>query len=185
MSEFHEGKLLVATPAITESTFARSVVLICVHNEEGAFGLILNQPLDDVPVAEQLPAWDNLVVAPSVFFRGGPVEPAAGFGLGKWAETPAVENWTPLMDRVALLNLSEPPEEAPNTLEQCRLFAGYSGWEAGQLETEIEDRGWFVVPAEPGDLFAERPEDLWKSVLFRQTGEMKLYAYFPADPRAN
>ncbi|MFQ5380983.1 MAG: YqgE/AlgH family protein [Dehalococcoidia bacterium] len=185
MPEFHGGKLLVATPAITDPNFSRTVLLLCTHNEEGAFGLVLNRPMTDLKVVDQLPIWSEQVAAPAVFFRGGPVEPAAGLALGRWETVPALPDWSPVLERVAMLNISESPEEVPGRLAECRIYAGYAGWGAGQLEGEIEGGGWFVVEADPGDIFASDPDGLWRAVLSRQTGEMRLYSYFPADPRAN
>ncbi len=185
MSEFHPGKLLVATPTITDPNFFRTVVLVCTHNEEGALGLVLNRPMTDLKVVDQLPIWSEQVAAPAVFFRGGPVEPAAGLALGRWETAPSLPDWSPVLDGVAMLNVVESPEDVPGRLAECRIYAGYAGWGAGQLEEEIKGGGWFVVAAEPDDVFVSDPDGLWRTVLSRQTGEMKLYSYFPTDPRVN
>ena len=66
-----------------------------------------------------------------------------------------------------------------------RIYAGYAGWSAGQLEAEIQAGAWFVVAAEAADLFAPEPERLWGQVLRRQPGEVALLATMPADPTEN
>ena len=86
---------------------------------------------------------------------------------------------------VALIDLRTLPEEMEVELREVRVFVGYSGWGAGQLETEVEEGGWFVVDPEPGDPFSANPDDLWKDVLSRQSGELRLYSFFPLDPTQN
>jgi putative transcriptional regulator len=71
------------------------------------------------------------------------------------------------------------------TVEHVRIFAGYAGWGAGQLEAEVAEEAWFVVAAETGDAFTIEPDRLWHEVLGRQRGELRLYRHFPLDPRDN
>jgi putative transcriptional regulator len=65
------------------------------------------------------------------------------------------------------------------------VFAGYSGWGAGQLEREIEEEAWFVVDADPADPFSDNPETLWRDILKRQRGRLAMFAYAPKDPQVN
>jgi len=185
MGASHAGKLLVATPAITDPNFHRTVVLLCTHDEDGAFGLVLNRPIEGAKVVDHVPQWSEHAAAPAVMFRGGPVEPSAGFALGLVDRLPEGVPWSPVLEGLALLNLNGTPEDLGGCLVECRLFAGYSGWSPGQLEGEIDGGGWFVVDAEPADPFAGDPAGLWRAVLARQTGETRLYSYFPLDPRVN
>jgi putative transcriptional regulator len=175
------GKLLVATPTIVDPHFERTVVLLCRHDGEGAFGLILNRP-SDIPVAAHLPDWADLVATPAVVGFGGPVDPDAAVGLGS-GPVPS-DLWTPVADRLGLVDLSMRPADFPG-LETVRIFAGYSGWGPDQLDNEIEDAGWFVVDSTQGDVFSDAPGELWSSVLRRQRDEIALFADFPADPGMN
>ncbi len=77
------GKLLVATPSLVDPNFARTVVLICEHNAEGALGVVLNRPMEHATIGEHLPAWAPFVSTPPVIFQGGPVEPATALALGE------------------------------------------------------------------------------------------------------
>src|SRR5690606_27818234 len=82
MSESYAGKLLVAGPDLLDPNFARSVVLICLHDDAGAFGLVLNRPLA-AAVVDHLPAWAEWASHPASLFSGGPVDPTAVVGLGR------------------------------------------------------------------------------------------------------
>jgi putative transcriptional regulator len=182
MSDSFAGKLLVAGPELTEATFARTVVLVCLHDAEGAFGLILNRPYP-APVVDHLPAWGEWASRPAVLFEGGPVDPTAVVGLGRTRDAEALA--IPVSQGVGLLNLGRAPGDWTGALDAVRVFAGYSGWAAGQLEAEVLQQAWFVLDAEPGDPFSESPEDLWRRVLRRQRGEPALYAHLPRDPSMN
>jgi putative transcriptional regulator len=83
------------------------------------------------------------------------------------------------------LDLERDPDDLAMGVEAIRVFAGYAGWGPGQLEREIEAGAWFIVPAEPGDVMSDDPEQLWKRVLRRQGGQLAVVATFPADPSLN
>ncbi len=183
MSENLAGMLLVAVPTMLDPNFHRTVVLVCEHNEDGALGLILNRPTTAV-VEDYLPGWLDLVPQPAVVFEGGPVQREVAIGLGRSRSGIAIAGWTPVTDRVGLVDLSTDPG-AVGSLEAVRVFSGYAGWSTGQLEAELDDNGWFVVPSSPDDGFASDPPDLWSSVLKRQRGPLAIYAYFPLDPSVN
>jgi putative transcriptional regulator len=179
------GRLLVATPLIGDPNFERAVVLVLEHNDDGALGLVINRPTD-TEVAAAVPGWDLLAPPPPVVFVGGPVSPESAVCLGRVGPGPPAdeEAWKPLFDRLATVDASRPAADVDG-VETVRLFAGYAGWGAGQLETEIEAGAWFVVDRQPGDEFTDEPEGLWRAVLRRQPGELALFATFPDDPRAN
>lgn len=179
------GRLLVATPKLTDPNFFRTVVLLCMHDDNGAFGVVLNRPLESVSVAEHVPAWSEHASTPAVVFVGGPVEPTTAIAIGRSRTDSDFEGWTGLTGRIGLVDLEANPDGVMDGLEAVRLFAGYSGWGAGQLESEIEDDAWFVVEAEHDDVFTEAPERLWRGVLQRQGGKLAMFAYVPTDPSLN
>jgi len=182
------GRLLVAAPRLVDPNFARSVVLVCRHDGDGALGLVLNRPTS-VTVAEALPAWVEPLAPPNVVFLGGPVQPEMAVGLGcllpEQAGRPDSEQWTPVDDRLGLVNLGAPPSAEVGLLEQLRVFAGYAGWSAGQLDFEVASADWFVLDALEGDPFTAAPGGLWRRVLHRQRGPVALFADFPPDPSLN
>jgi putative transcriptional regulator len=192
MSTSLRGRLLVAMPVIDEPSFARTVVLLLDHDDDGALGIVLNRR-SPVPVDEALAAWAPLVTDPRVVFGGGPVEPTAVVALGQVrdAQTPdpaadadeVLTGAPEVFEGIRLVDLEQEPD--PSLLARVRVFAGYAGWTPGQLEDEIDEGAWLVVAAEADDLFTPAPELLWREVLGRQPGRERLLASFPDDPRAN
>jgi len=87
--------------------------------------------------------------------------------------------------RLGLVDLDAPPEVLAAEVTEFRVFAGYAGWGAGQLRSEIEEGAWFVLAGEPNDVFIDDPEQLWRQVLRRQGGDLALVATFPDDPGLN
>ncbi len=183
MTESLAGKLLVAAPDLDDPNFFRTVVLVVEHDdEEGALGLVLNRP-SDTAVDEHLPDWGFAVADPAVVFVGGPVTPQVAIGLADEPGTPPAD-WSPALDGIGLIDLAHAPE-ALGGVRRARVFAGYSGWVAGQLEMELAIGSWFVVGAVPGDVFSTAPQDLWREVLRRQESRISWFANYPLDPRLN
>lgn len=185
MTESLTGKLLVASPKLVDPNFARTVVLVCRHDDEGALGLVLNRPIDEAPVSEHLPAWQLFVASPPVVFLGGPVEPTVALALGRVLDGAGHAALTPVTGSASLIDLGEEPATLQGQLESARVFVGYSGWTGGQLEAEIADGGWFVVESQPRDAFTDVPDDLWRIVLKREGGRLAMFAFAPQDPRIN
>jgi putative transcriptional regulator len=178
------GKLLVATPVIGDGTFERSVVLLLEHSDEGAFGLVLNQPTE-LDLLDPLPQWYSLAAHPSVVFVGGPVEQERAIALARADGPVGIDGWSPIIGGIGTLDLNLGPEDVGPGLEEIRVFAGYAGWQAGQLEGEIGVGAWFVVDPMAEDLLCDEPEALWARVLRRQPGSTSWFASYPADPSAN
>ncbi len=185
------GALLVATPLLDDPNFRRSVVLILEHDEDGGtLGVVLNRP-SDISVTQVLPSWDSLVTGPSVLFQGGPVQTDSALALAAVPSGEEPLGWrrlhspTPAVARLGTVDLDAPPEILAGEITQMRIFAGYAGWSAGQLEAEIRQGAWYLVDAEPGDTFHSDPESLWRAVLRRQRNELAFVATFPDDPNMN
>ncbi len=178
------GRLLVATPILRDSAFDHTVVLVLEHDDQGAVSVVLNRPTE-TEVARPLPQWGALAAHPPVVFAGGPVAQGGVIGLARAGVEEPAEGWSPVLDRLGTLDLATRLEGIEDGIEEIRLFSGYAGWQAGQLEAEIEARAWFVVDAEPGDALSPSPERLWDAVLRRQRGRIALFAHFPPDPSSN
>ena len=89
------------------------------------------------------------------------------------------------MDGLGTLDIERDPDDIGQRVEEMRLFVGYAGWGAGQLEGEIASGAWFVVEARPGDALSTEPDELWRTVLRRQGGRLAVVSAFPADPSLN
>ncbi len=179
------GQLLVATPSLRDPTFHRTVVLLLDHGDDGGLGVVLNRPLE-VAVSAVLPPWQPHATAPAVLFQGGPVALDSALGLvgvpGDTREPPGVRR---INGSVGLVDLDVEPADVVPELSGLRVFAGYAGWSTGQLEREVEEGSWYVVDSEPRDAFTDQPEQLWRTVLRRQPGDLALVAAFPEDPELN
>lgn len=199
------GRLLVATPVLAEATFRRTVVIVLDHDEQGALGVVLNRP-SPLPVRRVLPQWETAVAPPPVIFEGGPVAadsavalaaltgpvPSRGPELGPAGLGPVglggmePPGWRQVVGSLGLLDVTVPPEEIRDRLAALRIFVGYAGWGAGQLEHEIAADAWYVVAAAAGDVFTDSPETLWRAVLRRQADAgLAIVSTFPDDPALN
>lgn len=185
MAQSLAGRLLVATPGLEDPNFRRTVVLMVAHNDDGSFGLVLNRPVDEVDLRQVLPAWAPLAAEPPLLFTGGPVEPSSALALGRAPDGPPASGWTPVVGDVGLVSLNEGPEDVALRIDRVRIFAGYAGWGAGQLEDELRAEAWFVVDALPADAFTPEPATLWREVLRRQPGKLAMFAFYPEDPARN
>jgi len=178
------GRLLVASPSLGDPNFARTVVLLLDHDEDGTLGVVLNRPTA-VEVRDILPPWADLAAVPDVVFQGGPVALDSAIGVAAVPGEGEPLGWRHVHDRLGLVDLDAPPEILAAELGGLRIFAGYAGWSSGQLEDEMAQGAWYVVEAEAGDAFSAEPEALWRSVLRRQSGELALVATYPEDPSLN
>jgi putative transcriptional regulator len=180
-----EGRLLVATPVLTEGPFSRAVVQLLQHSaEDGALGVVVNHP-SGTDLREVLPGWALLSPDPTVVFDGGPVQQTAAICLGR-LRTGAPEDPTYVaVPGAPWLGTVDLDEDAADPVEEVRVFAGYAGWSPGQLEDEVAEGGWWVVDALPGDCFSTEPELLWRQVLRRQGMPLALAASYPEDPTLN
>ncbi len=183
------GRLLVASPQLSDPNFDRSVVLVLEHGDDGTLGLVLNRPTA-TPVADVLAPWAGAAdqAPPAVIFEGGPVSPDVAVGLaGASAGGTAGDGdaWHPVVGDVGLVDLSAGPAGRAGAPLAVRVFAGYAGWGPGQLDGELAEGAWFVVDAQASDLVAGEPADLWRAVLRRQPGALRILASYPADPAAN
>jgi putative transcriptional regulator len=178
------GSLLIAAPTMADPNFARTIVLLLDSSESGALGVVLNRPTE-LEVADVLLPWADLVVGPGVLFQGGPVETDAALAVARVSAEDEPVGWRRVFGSTGLVDLDAPVEILSDAVSALRIFAGYAGWGAGQLEAEIEEGAWYVVPAEPQDPFLDDPERLWSQVLRRQGGQLAMLATMPSEPGLN
>lgn len=181
--ELKQGILLLSDPFLKDPNFARSVVLLCEHNSEGSFGLVLNKksPHRLSDLVEK--AFDLTITV----FDGGPVqqntlhfihrkphlipesvEVTKGIFWGGHFET--------ILDLLRDGSLSQ---------DDIRFFLGYSGWSQGQLEEEHEGKSWIIAPATSALIFLPKEEMIWKKSLHSLGGEYAQMSNYPSDPQLN
>ncbi|MCY3557845.1 MAG: YqgE/AlgH family protein [Chloroflexi bacterium] len=159
------GSILVASRHLADPNFFRTVLLILEHGN-GALGVVLNRPTA-LTIADAVPNWAGLVAKPAVVFQGGPVERTAAIGLARpsGAFDPD-QSWFSLSIRepgreLGIVNLGAEPSDLAGVVRDVRIFSGYAGWTAGQLEGEIQAGGWLVLDHEAFDPLTSDPATLW------------------------
>jgi putative transcriptional regulator len=176
------GQLLIAEPRLSDPNFRRSVVLVLAHDAEGALGVVLNRPTA-VPACEVVEELAPLVEASDMLHDGGPVQRDGVVVLADFAEPEESERL--VVGSVGMLSDLSEPERLCDSVRRVRAFAGYAGWGAGQLESELQREDWFLEPARVDDVFSSTPGELWSSVLERKGGSYRLVSRMPDDPSLN
>jgi putative transcriptional regulator len=180
-----KGKLLVATPLLQEPTFGRTVIALLEHTRsDGAIGVVINRPTS-APIADVLPGVAELVTPPAVVFDGGPVSPQTAIALANTHPGADGAGVAPVVAPLATVDLDADPALLAASLRTLRVFAGYAGWAAGQLEGEIAEGAWYVVDSLPADPFVADPDGLRAAVLRRQGWPLAAAAHSPLDPALN
>lgn len=181
------GQLLVASPVLRESTFARTVVYLLEHDGGGTVGVVLNRP-SHTPVGQVLPAWHDAVCDPDVVFGGGPVMPDGALCLAQLRPNPAGEldelhrpGVRPVLAGLATVDLDGDVDAIRQATRRMRVFAGHSGWAPGQLGGEMQSGSWFVVDGDLDDAFTTEPASLWRRVLRRQPTPLRLLSTYPPE----
>jgi putative transcriptional regulator len=165
------------------SFFQRTVVLICQHDAEGAFGLVLNRATGS-NVGEMIVADLPEALKSCPLYLGGPVQPSALSFLHSDAFIPDANVIPNLSLGHSLDSLVEIGESLSPT-RKIRMFAGYAGWSSGQLEDEMKRKAWLTHPASLELVFDTAPEQLWPEILRRKGGLFKLLAQSPEDLSQN
>lgn len=181
--KYLKGQLLLDSGQLRGSFFQRTVVLICQHDEEGAFGLVLNRSTGtnagDMIVAD-LP--ETLKTCP--LFLGGPVQPSALSFLHTDAFIPDANVMPNLSLGHSLDSLIEIGESfSPN--RKIKMFAGYAGWSPGQLEDEIKRQAWLTHPASVNLVFETDPDQLWPQIVRQKGWRYRIIAEGPEDLSRN
>ncbi len=179
--KLHKGDILLAEPFMKDGNFKRSAVLLCDHNEEGSFGLVLNRKLD-LFVDDVLPDFpaENIEL-----YYGGPVGPDTLHFVHSYGDL--IEGSVPLKNGIYWSGNFEQIkmlfETKSISTDKFRFFVGYSGWGEGQLEGEMDTDSW-IVAKNFADIFVGENE-LWKKVLQSMGGEYKIVSTYPEDPQLN
>ena len=173
-----KGKLLLANGSLYGPVFRQTVILMADHDEDGALGYVLNQPTPMIIDRED--SATHLAIVDDTVFSGGPVQQGMLSVLAVF-ESPE-DSLRLIFDSVGFLALDSPTSSA---VLRARVFAGYSGWGPGQLESELEEGSWVITTPTTDLVFETEPEDMWKEALRRMGGEYALMATMPYDPGMN
>jgi putative transcriptional regulator len=182
MNYSYKGKILISTPDISGDIFSRSVVLVIEHNESGAFGLILNKKN-----GQMSSKFKNFFDFKIEVYDGGPVENDKVFFIVKGKKVTEVYS-----EISADFYLTEDIENIISSvlsgelnIDDVKIFSGYSGWSAGQLDKEVLNKMWTVVDVYNLDYTLPNDQTLWKSIMQNLGGEYLLWANSPEDISLN
>lgn len=182
MNYSYKGKILISTPDISGDIFSRSVVLIIEHNEHGAFGLILNKK--NSQMSSKFKDFFDFKIE---VYDGGPVENNKVFFIAKGKKV--TEVYTEITDEFYLTedieNIISAVLNKEISIEDVKIFSGYSGWSPLQLDGEIQRKMWTVVEVYNLDYTLPNDQTLWKSIMQNLGGEFLLWANSPEDISLN
>lgn len=182
MNEPVSGALLISDPFLKDPNFMRTVVFLCEHNDDGAFGFVLNRPYEET-LDEFLPE----ISEPWAVNYGGPVQTDTLHFLHRIpAVIPGGQQvvsgiyWGGDFEAVVkgLKQRSISPDD-------IRFYIGYSGWSAGQLEEEIEEKSWLLTMAKPGLVFHNNPGAIWPGAIKQLDDKYHPIMHYPIDPQLN
>ena len=177
------GLFLLSNSTLPDPNFHRSVVLLCEHNDEGSFGLVMNQSIP-FKLSEGVPGltgWD----AP--LHRGGPVQTNSlhfihgrkDIDLGSHEVAPGVF-WGGDFNK-----LNHMMAEGVTRPEEFRFYIGYSGWGEGQLQDELKQQAWYMKPANHNEAFKLDSGHMWENILTSMGPDFAMLSHVPLDPRTN
>lgn len=178
--KYLKGQLLLDSGELSGSFFQRTVLLICQHDVEGAFGLVLNRSTGN-KAGEMIMADLPDVLKEQQLYVGGPVQPTALSYLHSDSFIPDASVLPNLSMGHSLDSLVEIGESFSPT-KKIKLFAGYAGWSSGQLENEMKRKAWLTYPASLELIFDTPPEKLWQTILRNKGGwQNRILSQSPED----
>ncbi len=179
-AQYLDGKILIAMPTMDDPRFAKAIIYMCAHSDDGAMGIIINKPAENMEFSDLLSrlnitddesSSENSIElgqnnADLKVLFGGPVEPSRGFVLhsgeynnnGNTLAIDANVGLTATLDVLHEIAKGQGPR-------QSLLALGYAGWSPGQLETELLANGWLHCSADDELLFGSDLEDKYDAAL--------------------
>ncbi len=182
MNSTYKGKILISTPDVSGDIFSRSVVLIIDHNNNGAFGLILNKKNKELSRKVS-----KIMGFSTDIYEGGPVENSKTFVIAKG--NPVTDYFISINNEYYITediqSITSSILEGTLSIDEIKVFSGYSGWAALQLESEINRKTWTVVDVYNLDYTLPNDQNLWKKIMQNLGGEFLLWANSPEDVSLN
>jgi putative transcriptional regulator len=178
-----KGSLLISEPTLKDSYFNRSVVLIVEHNNDGTVGFILNKEID-IDLNGLVRDFDEIE---STVFFGGPVNKDNLFFIHSFGKD--IEGALPITKKLFwggdFTMLKDILRKDKSNLNKVRFFIGYSGWDPGQLQMELDQNSWVVKAKVEENILDSLPKNLWKDTLRNMGSDLALLSFFPENPQLN
>jgi putative transcriptional regulator len=166
------GRFLIATPAMRDPRFDHAVILMLRHDQDGAFGIVINRPVGQRPLADLLGTKDTAASGNVQVFVGGPVQPNIGFVVHSSeyhrAETLDVDGRVAMTSSLEVLRDIAEKKGPAKTL----IAFGYAGWAPGQLEGELARNVWYTAPEDPALVFDDDRDKVWEHATGRRTQDL-------------
>ena len=189
-----EGYFLVSETELIDPNFHQTVVLLVNHNAEGAFGLVVNRPAD-IRLGNLISDFEDRPVGDLPAYIGGPVEQHYLFTLHSGLPEPAESEYAlhptdgivfePVFHVMEQYLQNEWSDLDAGHRPQINFYLGYAGWAPGQLEEELSNGAWLVIPATPEIVFRSDPEEGWNAALIRKGGIYHVVAQTGSKPSLN
>lgn len=164
-SQLSKGVFLVATRVIKGHVFSKSVVLLIEYGAQGASGVIINRPTA-LKLSDVLPDVKGLKGRADVLYYGGPVKDKEVAAMLLRVSGGPLPGSNPVFDDIysvlSMDALRRVVDDEGGGIKEYRVFAGYAGWGAGQLEGEVSRGGWTVVKASSSEVFSGEPDKVWQ-----------------------
>lgn len=181
-----KGIFLIADPKLRDPNFSQTVILLCEHNDQGTLGVVVNRPTT-LRLSEAIPNLDGAHSTSDVIYSGGPVQPDHIMTLYR------ADEQVPESEHVAdgmylggsLAILEDMLASSSSSTHSIRAYVGYAGWSSNQLESELGESSWKLVPADQKFVFDMEPARVWSTLLASLGEEYAIYASMPADPTMN
>ena len=180
-----KGIFLIADPKLRDPNFSQTVILLCEHNDQGSLGVVVNRPTT-LRLSEAIPNIDGTPPTSDVIYLGGPVQPDHIMTLYRAEEqVPESEHVADGMYLGGSLTILEDMLTSSSLTNSIRAYVGYAGWSSNQLESELGESSWKLIPAEQKFVFDMEPARVWSTLLASLGEEYSIYASMPADPSMN
>ncbi len=178
-----KGKVLISEPFLNDPNFKRTIILLAEHSEEGSVGFVLNKPTE-VLISQMIPEFPEFN---SRVYYGGPVQlnTLQFVYRGENIIEGSLEIMPGLYWGGSFEILKTLIESGSADARDFRFFLGYSGWDEGQINDELELNSWIVAETKIDDIFSEEPDKLWREVLKKMGKKFAILASFPENPSVN
>ena len=183
-NKLDSGNLLVSEPFLSDDYFSRSVVFLCDHTKEGSFGFVLNKFVD-TKISEFVEDFPDLDTRISI---GGPVDMSNLFYIHSFGDLvkDCVKTSNGLFVGGSFNDVKRILNEDHSKIKQIRFFIGYSGWDIGQLASEVDAKSWIVLnDVTKENILDSTNEDIWQNTMERLGGKFELMSKFPINPSDN
>ncbi len=177
------GRILVSQPSLTDRFFSRSIVMLAEHGDDGSFGFIVNKPAH-IKLSK---VTGDFGPFESELYLGGPVQVNNLFYVHSKGDM--IEDSLKIIDGVYwggnISDIRKLISSGKLSQKDIRFYAGYSGWQPGQLDREMTEKSWIVMDGLPSYVFGSRPASLWKNIVLTLGDDYAPWVNYPYDPNMN